>query len=254
MNDDELLRYSRQILLPQIGLEGQAKLAAAQVLICGLGGLGSPVALYLAAAGIGKLIICDFDQLDLTNLQRQVLYSTADIGQSKALAAQRRLAALNPGIEIVSIPHSLSQEQLEQQLQHTHLIIDCTDNYASRFLINDAAVKTKTALVSGAAIRMEGQVALFRTDLASGACYRCLYEENAAGNDGSCSETGVLGPLLGIIGSMQALEAIRFLVGLQDSADTYLHLFDAMQMQWRKVRLRKDASCQCASIRQSSES
>lgn len=243
MDDEELLRYSRQILLPQVGLEGQTKLAASRVLVCGLGGLGSPVALYLAAAGVGTLVICDFDQLDLTNLQRQILYNTQDIGLLKAVAAQQHLQALNPTIEIISLAKKLSREELTEQLQHADLVIDCTDNFASRFMINEAAVHTSTALVSGAAVRMEGQVALFRTDIKEGACYRCLYEVTGEGGDGTCSETGVLGPLLGVIGGMQALEALRFLVGIEQSVHSALHLFDANQMQWRKIKLKKDPQC-----------
>jgi adenylyltransferase/sulfurtransferase len=242
MNDEQLLRYSRQIMLPQIGIEGQQKLADARMLIIGMGGLGSPVAMYLAAAGIGELILVDDDVVDLSNLQRQIAHSTADIGRPKVESAQQRVQALNPECRITCIDHRLDQAALAEQARQVDVIIDACDNFETRFMVNAACVQTRTPLVSGAAIRLEGQVAVFRNDLDNSPCYHCLYKDEGE-LDQSCSANGVLAPLVGIIGSIQALEAIKIICGFGEDLNGRLLLLDANYMEWRSIKLKKDPAC-----------
>src|SRR5690606_26762279 len=211
MNDEQLLRYSRQIMLSDIDIEGQEKLLAARVLIVGLGGLGSPVSMYLAAAGVGHLVLADFDTVDLTNLQRQIVHTTARIGDNKAASAAQTLRAINPDVGITLVEQKLDEHSLPELVAAADLVLDCTDNFASRFALNAACVAAKVPLVSGAAIRLEGQVAVFDARSTNRACYRCLYEESS--DDLSCAANGVLAPLVGVVGSLQALEAIKLLVG-----------------------------------------
>lgn len=234
-------RYSRQILLPQIGEHGQQQLIGARVLIIGIGGLGAPVAMYLAAAGVGHLVLNDYDQVDLSNLQRQVIHSTADIGRLKTESAADRLQALNPEIKVSTLPRSLLEEELREQIALADLVLDCSDNFDTRFTLNRLAVDTRTALVSGAGMRFEGQVAVFPND-GSGPCYRCLYQDTGEQGD-TCSQIGVLAPLVGAIGSLQAIEAIKLLTGIGQSLAGYLLIFDALEMDWRKLRLRRDPDC-----------
>lgn len=242
MNDEQLLRYSRQIMLPQIGIDGQQALASARMLIIGLGGLGSPLAMYLAAAGVGELVLIDDDNVDLSNLQRQIAHSTDDIGLPKVESAQRRLHALNPECTITCINKRLDSEALLLQASQADVVIDACDNFETRFMINAACVQSRTPLVSGAAIRLEGQVAVFRNDLDDSPCYHCLYREEGE-LDQSCSANGVLAPLVGIIGSIQAFEAIKIVCRFGEDLHGRLLLLDAGTMEWRSIRLKKDPHC-----------
>jgi adenylyltransferase/sulfurtransferase len=245
MNDEQLLRYSRQIMLPDVDLDGQDKLLAAHVLIIGLGGLGSPVAMYLAAAGVGHLTLVDFDAVDLTNLQRQIVHTTARIGMNKAASAAQSLRELNPDVRVDTIEQLLDADALLAQVKMVSLVIDCTDNFQTRFAINAACVAAKVPLVSGAAIRLEGQVAVFDARLETSPCYRCLYEEDS--DDLTCAANGVLAPLVGVIGSMQALEAIKLICGFGTGLAGRLLLLDARHSQWRELKLPKDPCCpQCS--------
>jgi molybdopterin/thiamine biosynthesis adenylyltransferase len=241
MNDEQLLRYSRQIMLPDVDLDGQDKLLAAHVLIIGLGGLGSPVAMYLAAAGVGHLTLVDFDAVDLTNLQRQIVHTTARIGMNKAASAAQSLRELNPDVRVDTIEQLLDADALLAQVKVASLVIDCTDNFQTRFAINAACVAAKVPLVSGAAIRLEGQVAVFDARLETSPCYRCLYEEDS--DDLTCAANGVLAPLVGVIGSMQALEAIKLICGFGTGLAGRLLLLDARHSQWRELKLPKDPCC-----------
>lgn len=241
LNDQQLLRYSRQIMLDDVDIEGQEKLLAARVLIVGLGGLGSPVGLYLAGAGVGHLVLADFDAVDLSNLQRQIAHTQARIGVNKAQSAAQTLRELNPETAITCVEQPLDSELLDELLQQVDIVLDCTDNFAIRFAINAACVKAKKPLVSGAAIRMEGQVAVFDLRDEDSPCYRCLYEESD--EDLTCAANGVLAPLVGVIGSTQALEAIKLIVGFGSSLKGRLLLFDARHSQWRDMKLPKDPHC-----------
>ncbi len=249
MNDEQLLRYSRQIMLPSVGIEGQEKLLNAKVLIIGMGGLGSPIAMYLASAGVGHLIICDFDEVDLSNLQRQIIHTSSDrIGINKAESAKQTLEKLNPEIMITAITTQLNQQALFDQVQQVDVVIDGTDNFAARFLLNKVCVQTKTPLVSGAAIRMEGQVIVFANQ-GTGPCYRCLYKEDANDTATTCSENGVLSPVVGIIGSIQATEAMKIIMSIGKVLESRLLLLDAYSMDWRTLTLPRDPHCPvCSSI------
>lgn len=242
MNDDQLLRYARQILIPQFGIEGQEKLLNSHVAIIGLGGLGSPAALYLAAAGVGELTLVDHDELDLTNLQRQIAHQEHNIGVNKTESARQTLQALNPEPVINCITEQLHDDALDQLVQSVDVVIDATDNFDSRFEINKCCFKHKTTLVSGAAIRMEGQLSVYDFKSDNSPCYRCLYHEVEAQAE-TCSENGILGPVVGTIGSLQALEAIKAITGIGDSLQGHLLIFDAFTMDWRKMKLRKDPAC-----------
>jgi molybdopterin/thiamine biosynthesis adenylyltransferase len=242
MNDDQLLRYSRQIMLPQVDLAGQEKLLASRALIIGAGGLGSPAAMYLAAAGAGQLAIADFDVVDLSNLQRQLLHHSDDIGREKTTSARETLLSINPDIQVTAIPRALQGDELDAQVKLADVVLDCSDNFATRFTINTACVRQHTPLVSGAAIRMEGQLAVFDSRKESSPCYNCLYKEGE-NEEQTCAETGVLSPLVGIIGSMQALEAIKVILSLGNSLCGRLVIFDAMQHEWRTLTLPRDPAC-----------
>lgn len=242
MNDEQLLRYSRQILLPQVGAEGQSRLAAARVLVLGVGGLGSPVAMYLAAAGVGRLVLVDFDRVDLSNLQRQIAHRTADIGRSKVESARDTLLALNPEIEVDTVPERLDRAALLAHTRAVDLVIDASDNFETRFLANEVCCEAGVPLVSGAAVRFEGQVAVFRHDRAEAPCYRCLYREDG-GVEETCSENGVLAPVVGVIGAVQATEALKVLLELGTPLDGKLLLFDALGMEWRTLKLARDPAC-----------
>ena len=241
MNDDQLLRYARHIMLPDVDLAGQEKFLAAHVLIIGLGGLGSPVAMYLAAAGVGQLTLVDFDSVDASNLQRQIVHSSERIGTNKAVSAAQTLRALNPDVKINCVEQMLDAQQLASLVASVDLVLDCTDNFATRFAINAACVAAQKPLVSGAAIRLEGQVAVFDLRDPHSPCYRCLYEESE--DDLSCAANGVLAPLVGVIGSLQALEALKLIAGFGDSLSGRVLLFDARYSQWRELKLRKDIAC-----------
>jgi adenylyltransferase/sulfurtransferase len=240
MNDELLLRYSRQILLPDVDIQGQALLNQARVLVLGAGGLGAPVLLYLAAAGVGHITIVDPDTVDLSNLQRQIIHSTADISQAKVESAKQSLLAINPHIQVQTLQDRLDAAQLVTQVQAHDAVVDCTDNFPTRFAINQACFTAKKPLVSGAVIRMEGQITTFDFRQ-TGACYRCLYSEEGGVED-TCSTNGILAPVAGIIGSMQATETLKLLLGLPTLHGRLL-LLDAKYMQWRELRLRMDVHC-----------
>lgn len=243
MNDEQLLRYSRQILLPQVGAEGQQRLLESRVLIIGVGGLGSPAAMYLAAAGVGHLVLSDFDRVDLSNLQRQIAHDSRDLGRPKVDSARDTLLALNPDVQVTALPEALEGEALLEQVTAADVVVDASDNFATRFALNAACVKARTPLVSGAAIRLEGQVAVFRPDRDDSPCYRCLYRDDAAEPEQACTQTGVLAPLVGIIGSVQAMETIKVLLGVGESLTGRLLLLDGEAMNWRTLKLTKDPAC-----------
>lgn len=247
MEDEQLLRYSRQIMLPGIDIEGQQKLLGSRAVIVGLGGLGSPVAMYLAAAGLGSLLLIDDDAVDLSNLQRQIVHGSDDIGTNKALSARESLLALNPEIEIEVCEHRLDVDGLKKAFATADIVIDCTDSFRSRFDINEACVNTSTPLVSGAAIRMEGHVMVFRADQPDSACYRCVYPDEGELGE-RCADTGVLGPVVGMVGCVQATEAIKVLVDMGETLVGRMLLVDARRMQWRELRIRKHAQCPVCSI------
>ncbi len=241
MTDDELLRYSRQILLPEFDIEGQERLRQSRALIVGLGGLGSPVAMYLAAAGVGRLTLVDFDKVDLSNLQRQIIHRTADIGRPKVESARDTLLALNPLIEVTAIPKALDEAELREQVRQANVVVDACDNLPTRLAINAACVRAGVPLVTGAAIRLEGQVLVWRPG-GKGACYRCLYRD-AEVNTETCAQTGVLAPVVGVIGSLQAVEAIKVLTGLGEPLDGRLLLIDANRMEWRMLKVQRWPEC-----------
>jgi molybdopterin/thiamine biosynthesis adenylyltransferase len=242
MNDQQLLRYSRQIMLPDVDIEGQEKLLAARVLIIGLGGLGSPVAMYLAAAGVGHLLLADFDTVDLSNLQRQIAHTTNRIGETKVESAAQTLRALNPDLQITCIAQALNTDTLKAHISQVDVVVDCCDNFTTRFAVNAACVAAQVPLVSGAAIRLEGQVAVFDNRDPLCPCYRCLYDEASEENT-TCAANGVLSPVVGIIGSMQALETIKLIVGFGKTLAGKLLIFDARYSQWRELTLPKDRYC-----------
>ncbi len=243
MNDNQLLRYSRHILLPQIEYEGQDKLVQGHALIVGAGGLGSPAALYLAAAGVGTITICDFDAVDLSNLQRQVLHTTGAIGMNKALSAQKTLLALNPDITVNAIGQRASEIELHALVARAGVVLDCSDNFATRYLLNKLCVQLKKPLVSGAGLGFEGQVTVYDMRLAQSPCYHCLFPDNGEGTDLRCATNGVFAPLVGMIGTTQAAEALKILMGIGDSLQGRLLLLDALSMEWRTIKLGKDPAC-----------
>ena len=243
MNDDQLLRYSRQIMLPGIDIEGQEKLLQSRVLLVGLGGLGSPIAMYLAASGIGTLVLVDFDIVDLSNLQRQIVHNSERIGVNKARSAGETLRALNPEIEIITLQKRLSDVELSQEVQKADVVVDATDNFAIRYALNDSCAKNMTPLVSGAAIRMEGQVSVFDFRDSHSPCYRCLYPDRGELGE-RCSQTGVLGSVVGMIGSLQATETVKVLLGLGEGLVGRLLLLDATRMEWHSVKLKQSVNCE----------
>lgn len=250
MNDQQLLRYSRHILLPEIDVAGQETLLVSRVLIVGLGGLGSPVALYLAAAGVGELHLADHDEVDVSNLQRQVIHRTDYVGQKKVLSARDAIAAINPDTTVKVIDRRLDEGSLSAAVAAVDLVVDASDNLATRFALNEACFRLKKPLVSGAAIRAEGQLTVYDFRRSDSPCYRCLYQDadDAALN---CSESGVLGPIVGIIGSMQALEAIKCLTGAGQTLCGRLLLLDGFSLQTRQLTLQPDPVCPVCSGRDS---
>ena len=243
MNDDQLLRYSRHILLPQIGIEGQEKFLGSHALIVGAGGLGSPIALYLASAGVGRITICDGDEVDLTNLQRQIVHRTESIGKKKVESARATLAAINPGISVVALAERVAGKRLEALVAEADVVLDGSDNFATRHAINRACVALRKPLVSGAGVRFDGQVAVFDLRSRQSPCYHCLFPEAGETEDVRCAVMGVFAPLVGIVGSIQAAEALKLLAGAGESLAGRLLLIDALTMQIRSVRLQKDPAC-----------
>ena len=242
MNDDQLLRYSRQILLPQLDIVGQQKLLNSHVLIIGLGGLGSPVSMYLAAAGVGHLTLVDDDQVELSNLQRQIVHGQQDIGRSKVASAADTLKEINNEVELELIDERLEGQRLELAVKAADIVVDCSDNFATRFLLNEVTQRCQTPLVSGAAIRMEGQVTVYDSRQPGSACYRCLYEDTGELKQ-TCSESGVLSPLLGIIGGIQAVETLKCITEIGENLSGRLLILDALTMSWREIKLRQDPNC-----------
>ena len=236
-------RYSRHILLPQVGLAGQQRLNDARVLIVGLGGLGSPVAMYLAASGVGQLILSDFDHVEISNLQRQIIHTTPSIGLSKVASAGATIRALNPEIDVIELGYALDDDELFEQVAAANVVIDASDNFETRFTVNRTCWAAGTPLVSGAAIRMEGQVSVFDPSSPDSPCYRCLYTDTGDQEGEPCARVGVLAPLLGIIGSVQATEAIKLIVGMGESLCGRVVVIDAFDMTWRSFNLRKDPKC-----------
>ena len=242
MNDEQLLRYSRQIMLPQVDIAGQQKLLNAKILIVGAGGLGSPAAMYLAAAGIGQLTIYDDDNVDLSNLQRQISHFTKDIGKAKVTSTCQTLNNINPDTHVIAVQQRLAGEPLLREVNDADAVLDCSDNFSTRFAINKACVNRQIPLISGAAIRFEGQVSVYFPGRNNSPCYNCLYQENGEEMQ-SCSENGVIAPITGIIGSIQALEAIKLLTNIGDALIGRLLLLDGLTMEWNMMRLRKNPSC-----------
>ncbi|WP_020210871.1 HesA/MoeB/ThiF family protein [Gilvimarinus chinensis] len=242
LTDQQLLRYSRQIMLGEVDIAGQESLLDANVLIVGAGGLGAPVALYLAAAGVGELIIADDDHVEVSNLQRQIIHTQSRIGQTKVASAKAQLAEINPDVQVQTLCERLSPARLDELLPQVQAVVDCSDNFSTRFAINNACVRHKVPLVSGAAIRLEGQLAVFDSRRADSPCYRCLYEEQADENL-SCAASGVLAPLVGIIGSAQALETLKLLAGFGDTLSGRIQFYDGKTGQWREMRLPRDPHC-----------
>jgi adenylyltransferase/sulfurtransferase len=234
-------RYARHIRLPQIGESGQQAILDATALIVGVGGLGSPAAMYLAAAGIGKLVLCDYDIVETSNLQRQIIHNQTSVGDNKVDSARQTLAALNPDCEVEVIAYQLEGDELRQVVDSVDIVLDCSDNYPTRFAVNRCCVDTATPLVTGAAIRLEGQIMNYQPAVNS-ACYQCLYTE-AYGNEESCELEGVLGPVVGVIGTMQALQTLLLLAGLGEELVNRLLLFDALSMEWQGVNLPKNPNC-----------
>jgi adenylyltransferase/sulfurtransferase len=240
--DTQLLRYSRQIMLPNFDITGQQALCQSKALIVGLGGLGSPVAMYLAAAGVGTLQLVDFDRVELSNLQRQIVHDTDNIGEFKAISAAKKIQALNPDVQCITTCERLDGDALLEAVKHADIVIDGSDNFETRYAINQACYSAGVPLVSGAAIRMEGQVSVFHPGVEDSPCYRCLYDDIES-QDLTCSENGVMAPLVGMIGSVQAMEAVKVLAGLGESLIGRLLILDAMNMEWRTLKIRKDPEC-----------
>jgi len=235
-------RYSRHLSLAAIGVAGQERLIAARVLIIGVGGLGSPAAIYLAAAGVGTLVLVDFDTVELHNLQRQILHQQADIGRPKVASAHDHLQALNPEVNLITHNGQLDGAALYAQVAAADVVLDCSDNFATRFELNAICVAAKVPLISGAALRSEGQITLFDHRQPDAPCYRCLYRDESGAGE-SCTLTGVLAPVVGVIGTLQALEAVKLLTGAGTTLAGRLLLFDALALEWRTLRLRRDPAC-----------
>lgn len=249
MNDQQLLRYSRHILLPEIGIEGQQCLLDAKALIIGLGGLGSPAALYLAASGVGQLTLCDHDTVDFSNLQRQIIHRTASVGQSKVASAQAALQDINPEVECVALPVRADEAQLPDLIAQADVVLDCSDNFDTRYAINRACLARRKPLVSGAAIQFDGQVSVFDfrredvTEQTNAPCYNCLFPEDSQTAELRCATTGVFAPLVGIIGTLQAAEALKLLMGVERGLSGKLLTVNALDMQIMRSRLSKDPAC-----------
>lgn len=243
MNDQQLLRYSRHILLPEIGIEGQQRLLDARVLIVGLGGLGSPAALYLAASGVGQLTLCDHDSVDLSNLQRQIVHRNSSIGQPKASSAEATLRDINPDIACITIPQRVEETQLHDLVANTDVVLDCSDNFATRYAVNRACLTHRKPLVTGAAIQFSGQASVFDFRKGNVACYNCLFPEDSEAEELRCATTGVFAPLAGLIGSLQAAETLKLLIGIEGGLSGKLLTVNALDMAIKQSSLSKDSNC-----------
>ncbi len=243
MNDQQLLRYSRHILLDEIGIEGQQRISAAHALIIGAGGLGSPAALYLASAGIGTITLVDNDTVDLTNLQRQILHTTERVGQPKAVSGKQALEQINPEIKIIALAERAEGERLEDLVRQTDVVLDCSDNFATRHAVNRACVANKVPLVSGAAIRFDGQISVFDPRSPEAPCYACLFSPDQHFEETQCATMGVFAPLVGIIGAMQAAEALKLIGKAGHSLAGRLLMLDARNMEWTSIRVPRSKEC-----------
>lgn len=248
MNDQQLLRYSRQIMLPQVDIEGQQRLLDANILIVGAGGLGSPAAMYLAAAGVGRITLYDDDQVDLTNLQRQIAHDTSDIGLDKVISTLNTLKKINPEVNVLACKARLEGELLDQEISAADVVLDCSDNFSTRFAINRACVSHQTPLVSGAAIRFEGQISVFTPGTHDSPCYNCLYQSDGEELQ-NCARNGVIAPITGVIGSLQALEAMKLIMNIGENLTGRLLLLDGLSLEWQTLRLKKNPACPtCGSL------
>ena len=240
MTPEQRQRYARQIRLEAVGEPGQERLLSARVLVVGLGGLGSPAAMYLAASGVGTLVLSDYDRVEVSNLQRQIIHRDSDIGELKAASAKQTLHDINPACEVLALDWELDDAELTREVSAADVVLDCTDNFASRFQINRIAVANNTPLVTGAAIRLEGQI---MTSLAQGGpCYQCVYPQELETQE-TCAMEGVLAPVVGVIGSLQAVQAVRILTGHQEDLRGVLLLFDAAGMEWQRIRVPARKNC-----------
>lgn len=243
MDDGQLLRYSRHVLLPQMGVEGQERLLKGHALIVGAGGLGSPASMYLASAGVGTLTLCDGDTVDLTNLQRQIVHRSASVGRPKVLSAQATLAELNPEVRVEAVAHRLAGDELRARVAQADVVLDASDNFPTRHAVNRACFETGTPLVSGAGIRFDGQISVFDPREQGSPCYACLFPEGGELEEVRCAVMGVFSPLVGIIGAMQAAEAIKLLAGIGRPLTGRLLLLDALSMEWRSIGISRDPGC-----------
>ena len=251
MDDTQLLRYSRHILLDEIGIEGQQRLLASHALVIGAGGLGSPVALYLGTAGVGTLTLVDHDTVDLTNLQRQIAHSLAQVGQPKVESAARSVAAINPDVHVIALQERADAARLDALVIEADVVVDCSDNFATRHAVNAACVAHRKPLVSGAAIGFDGQISVYDTRSPDNPCYACLFPADATFDEVQCSTMGVFAPLVGIIGSMQAAEALKLLMGVGTSLAGQLQMLDARSMEWTRIRTVRNADCPVCAQRRS---
>jgi adenylyltransferase/sulfurtransferase len=247
MNDEQLLRYSRQIMLSQFDIEGQQKLLASHVLIVGAGGLGVPCAMYLASAGVGRLTLVDDDSVEITNLQRQVAFETNQLGEAKVTALKQQLLANNPECQVDIVNRRLQREELDQLLKGVDAVADATDNFTARFMINQACWQASVPLISAAAIQFEGQLSVYDPRQQDSPCYKCLYGE-MTDEALSCSQAGILGPVVGSLGVLQALEVIKVIAGMGQPLVGRLQIFDALRHEWRTIKLKKDPECPVCSI------
>ncbi|QEA13642.1 HesA/MoeB/ThiF family protein [Comamonas flocculans] len=243
MNDDQLLRYSRHIMLEEIGIEGQERILAARVLVVGAGGLGSPAALFLASAGVGRITLVDDDVVDLTNLQRQIAHTTARVGQAKVDSCASAMLAINPGIEVVRVRERATRASLAPLVQAADVVLDCSDNYATRHAINAACVAARKPLVAGSAIRLDAQIAVYDLRHADAPCYACLFSPHAAFEEAACATLGVFAPMVGIIGSMQAAEALKLIANFGQTLSGRLLMLDGRSMRWTEMALAREPGC-----------
>ena len=243
MNDEQLLRYSRHILLDEIGIEGQEKLLASHVLLIGAGGLGSPAALYLGSAGVGRITVVDDDRVDATNLQRQIAHTVARIGELKSVSVVQAVAALNPDVEVVPLAQKADDALLDHLVPQASLVLDCTDNFTTRHAINRACVRHCKPLVSGAAIRFDGQVTVFDPRIPDSPCYACIFPESDLPEETRCATMGVFAPLVGIVGAMQAAEALKLLCGIGQTLTGRLLMLDGRGMEWHQMTLVRNKAC-----------
>lgn len=243
MNDQQLLRYSRHILLPEIGIEGQQNLLDARALIIGMGGLGSPAALYLAASGVGSLTLCDHDKVDFSNLQRQIIHRTSTVGKYKVTSAQQALHDINPEVECIAKPLRADAAQLRDLVAQVDVVLDCSDNFTTRYAVNRTCLDQKKPLVSGAAIQFDGQVSVFDFRNPDAPCYNCLFPEDSQAAELRCATTGVFAPLVGLIGSLQAAETLKLLMGIERGLSAKLFTVNALDMHIMRSSLSKDPHC-----------